>query len=397
MEKRLIGDVCCINPRRTIDLPVGSDVTFIPMEAASTDGLLDTSRLIAIDKTKNYTVFRNGDVLFAKITPCMENGKGGIATGLKNGYGAGSTEFIVLRPDTSLISAKWLHLFLSQKTFRRECLKHTKGTAGQKRVPPTYLAECVIPIPSLTEQQRIVAKIEELFSELDNGIATLKRAKEQLSVYRQAVLKEYIEGSYNAKCNKYIRIKDFAKVGTGATPLKTCPKYYGGSIPWISSSKINEIKITTPSDYITDIALKETNCKLYPPHTILIAMYGEGKTRGKCAELMISAATNQALAAIELSNNSVITKDFLMAFLELNYQQLRRKASGGVQPNLNLSIIKDLKVPRYSLEEQKKIVFSIEYRFSHCSAIEKAVERSIRQAESLRQSILKQAFEGKLV
>ena len=142
MEFCKIGQLCSINPKTSISMRPDEQISFVPMNAVSTDGNIDTSQSIPLSSIKNYTVFQNGDILFAKITPCMENGKGAIVHNLKNGYGAGSTEFIVLRPNLELITQKWLQLFLSQKTFRLYCQQHMTGSAGQKRVPPKFLANC---------------------------------------------------------------------------------------------------------------------------------------------------------------------------------------------------------------------------------------------------------------
>jgi type I restriction enzyme S subunit len=211
------------------------------------------------------------------------------------------------------------------------------------------------------------------------------------------VLKEAFEGRYtDSTPQKQAKVSDIADVGTGATPLTSNPAYYGGKIAWVTSSKINDEKIYVPSEYITEKAIQETNCKVYPSHTLLIAMYGEGKTRGKCAELMISAATNQALAAIELHQNTECFRNYLRWFFVLNYQLIRRKASGGVQPNLNLGIIKNISVPIFQEEDQIKIVEEIESRLSVCDSIEKTVDSVLQQADAMRQNILKKAFEGEL-
>ena len=274
----------------------------------------------------------------------------------------------------------------------------TKGTGTTfKAITQSIVKNIELPVPPLVEQKRIVAKIEELFSELDSGVETLKKTKQQLAVYRQAVLKAAFEGRYtNSVPKKHAKVSDFAEVGTGATPLTTNPAYYGGNIAWITSARINDEKIYTPSEYITEKAVSETNCKLYPPHTLLVAMYGEGKTRGKCAELMITAATNQALAAIELHQEDETFRNYLKWFLVLNYQLLRRQASGGVQPNLNLGIIKNISVPVFDREEQIRICEEIESRLSVCDSIEKTVNAALQQSEAMRQSILKKAFDGGL-
>jgi type I restriction enzyme S subunit len=150
---------------------------------------------------KGYTGFLEQDVLFAKITPCMENGKMAVVPKLINDIGFGSTEFHVIRARTGL-SPKYIYYYVSSKAFRIDAEHSMTGAVGQKRVPINFLSNYKIPTPPLNEQHRIVAKIEELFSELDNGIAALKTAREQLKVYRQAVLKHAFEGKLTAQWRK---------------------------------------------------------------------------------------------------------------------------------------------------------------------------------------------------
>ncbi len=294
------------------------------------------------------------------------------------------------------VVARYLYYLLISPFFRTHIEKQCKGT-NINNIKKEYILNFQFSLPPLPEQERIVARIEELFSELDKAVETLKKTKAQITVYRQAVLKEAFEGKYtNSTPKKHVKISDIADVGTGATPLTSNPDYYGGEIAWITSAKINDEKIYTPSEYITEKAILETNCKVYLPHTLLIAMYGEGKTRGKCAELMIPAATNQALAAIELHQNTEWFRSYIKCFLILNYQLIRRKALGGVQPNLNLRIIKNIAIPIFNEKNQIRIVEEIESRLSICDSIKKTVDTALQEAEALRQSILKEAFEGGL-
>ena len=123
----------------------------------------------------------------------MENGKVAVVPALKNGLGFGSTEFHVLRP-YSEISAQYIYFFVSSKSFRRDAEHNMTGAVGQRRVPTSYLVDQTVPVPPVREQHRIVDKIEELFSELDKGIESLKTARAKLDVYRQAVLKHAFEG-----------------------------------------------------------------------------------------------------------------------------------------------------------------------------------------------------------
>ena len=143
--------------------------------------------------SKGYTRFSEGDVLFAKITPCMENGKIAVARGLTNGCGCGSTEFHVLRPHDEL-SRDFLNYFLLQDEFRNEAQRNMSGTAGQLRVPAAWIAEAPFALPPLAEQRRIVAEIETQFTRLDASAAALRRAQANLKRYRASVLKAACEG-----------------------------------------------------------------------------------------------------------------------------------------------------------------------------------------------------------
>jgi type I restriction enzyme S subunit len=303
------------------------------------------------------------------------------------------------------INLDYAYFYLQSKFI--DINSRAKGS-GIPHVDPNLVWNYLFPLPPLAEQFRIVAKIEELFNDLNKGIETLKTAKEQLKVYRQAVLKYAFEGKLT---NPDLedeelpegwverRIDEIATVGTGATPLKGNKDYYrGGNIPWVTSGALNDEFVRKASDFVTEKAIKETNLSIYPKQTLLVAMYGEGKTRGKCSELLIDACTNQAIAAIYFENHDIRIKPFLKYFLLKNYSDIRKMAAGGVQPNLNLGIIKGttFSMP-LSWPEQNKIVQEIESRLSICDKIVESIEQGLKQAEALRQSILKQAFEGKLV
>jgi type I restriction enzyme S subunit len=153
-----LGSVGQINPRRPQDLDERAFCSFVPMESVDESlGAITTAAIRPIkDVEKGYTYFRDGDVLFAKITPCMENGKCAIAKNLVNGIGFGSTEFHVVRPKQGMIP-QWLFYFLRQQSTRNEAARHMTGTAGQQRVPTRFLQEVQIPLPPLPEQQRIAA------------------------------------------------------------------------------------------------------------------------------------------------------------------------------------------------------------------------------------------------
>mgnify|MGYP004701890801 FL=1 len=167
--------------------------------------------------------------------------------------------------------------------------------------------------------------------------------------------------------------------------------------PWVTSTVVNNDFVKEPSELITEKAIKQTNCKIIPKGSLLVAMYGEGKTRGKCSELKIDTTTNQALAGITLYEEYKESKQFVKWFFVKNYEEIRLLSSGGVQPNLNLSIIKNTIIPFPEPKEQHQIVQEIESRLSVCDKVEETIVESLEKSKALRQSILKKAFEGKLL
>ena len=183
-----LPDVAELNPRRFTEQPSDSDlVSFVPMKAVEEEsGRLNAAehRLWGEVK-KGYTAFQNGDVIFAKITPCMENGKFAFASGLHAGRAAGSTEFHVLRAKPGL-DARYLMHFLFTPEVRRAAKMNMKGAAGQLRVPTQFLEGLRIPVPSIEQQREAVAYLDEQLSRLDASMAALLRAQANLKRYAKS-------------------------------------------------------------------------------------------------------------------------------------------------------------------------------------------------------------------
>lgn len=171
-------------------------------------------------------------------------------------------------------------------------------------------------------------------------------------------------------------------------------EYYGGNINWVSSSVTSFPYVDEPTDLITELALKETNCEIYPTGTLLMAMYGEGKTRGQVTELRIEAASNQACAAIIPYISS--TKNFVKLYLLANYYQLRRLAEGGNQPNLNLGKISTLFIPLPPIQEQHRIVKQYEFILESIELLEASKALLEGRINLVKSKILDLAMQGKL-
>lgn len=193
----------------------------------------------------------------------------------------------------------------------------------------------------------------------------------------------------------WCRLEEIAEIGTGATPLTSNEDYYkNGSIPWITSSATNNLFVEKPEQYITEKALKETNCKVFPLGTLVVAMYGQGKTRGQITELKFASATNQACATITLYIENDYLRKFIKTYFQKIYEEIRELAQGGAQPNLNMSKIKSRVIPIPPLHEQAQIVTKLDELMAYCDSLEQSIKESQGYNEKLLQQLLREALQG---
>lgn len=181
-----LGECCELNPKRPRDIDDELMVSFVPMPAVSEDGKIDCSEIKPYKEVrKGFTYFAENDVLFAKITPCMENGKGAVAKELEGGIGSGSTEFHVLRPIVGKSNPYWLYILTMFEAFRVGARKVMTGTGGQLRVPIAYLKDYPISLPPIELQDRF----EEIVHQSDKSkFAGVNRNLSRCSVIWQKTL-----------------------------------------------------------------------------------------------------------------------------------------------------------------------------------------------------------------
>ena len=276
--------------------------------------------------------------------------------------------------------------------FVLDALRRQTHGSGMVHITKMRFEETPVFIPPLAEQRRIVAAIDEHFSRIDAAEGALASLLSRCHALHSSILASTLDGSW-----PLVRVADVASVGSGATPKKGRDDYWvGGTIPWVTSGQLNAPFVIEPAALITEKALRETSVKLWPRHTLLVAMYGEGKTRGHCSELLIDATTNQACAAIVIHDEAV-DRSYLKLFFAVSYDANRRLASGGVQPNLSLGVIKNLEFPLPPIDEQRRIVAEVDQELSFVGALDDVVARSLTRSNHLRRLILNRAFCGELV
>ena len=190
-----------------------------------------------------------------------------------------------------------------------------------------------------------------------------------------------------------IRFGDIFDVQVGATPSRRIPAYWSGDIHWVSSGEVRFNTIFQTGERITEEGLKHSSTNIQPIGTVMLAMIGEGKTRGQAAILAVPAAHNQNTAAILVPKTPCNSK-YIYYFLQMNYENTRRVGSGNNQKALNKERVRALRIPFTSFAEQREIVEEIESRLSVCDSIEQTVDTALQQADALRQSILKKLLKG---
>lgn len=300
-------------------------------------------------------------------------------------------------PDKEL-DPKYLYYFCAHFNF----MPLDKST-GRPSLAKSDLLKIEMPVPPLPEQERIVARIEELFSQLDAGVETLKKTKAQLAVYRQAVLKEAFEGKYTPDVTMH-EIK-MGEIADGKDGLRRGP--FGSAIKKAffveSGYKVYEQGNAINNDckrghyYISADKYNELSSFQLRPGDFIVSCSG---TIGKIAQLPADAelgVINQALMRIRLKPDVIDPYYFMMQFRSEVFQRKIVSRGSGMG---NLAGIKEFKLATMFIpenyENQKQIVAEIESRLSVCDSIEQTVDTALQQAEAMRQSILKYAFEGRL-
>ena len=306
----------------------------------------------------------------------------------------------------NVVFFKYLYYYLQQNAFERDCIKASNGVA-QLNLSTKWLENYQIFLPSLEEQQLIVTKIEELFSKLDKGVEELNKIKEQLKIYRQAVLKEAFEGNFllPKRIPQYDLLEKFIEKPRYGTSKK-CSYENDNSTPVYRIPNINIQDNTINQEDLKFAKFDESEFEslaLQEGDVLIIRSNGSVSLVGRAAIIRkqdLSGLFAGYLMRLRICDFSKINPKYLIHFLNSHeartYIEQTAKSTSGVN-NINSSEICALKVPIFTLDEQNAIIREIESRLSVCEKVEQTVNQSLQKSESLRQSILKQAFEGKLV
>jgi len=325
-------------------------VSFVPMAAVDEQAgaiSICEERLLA-DVLKGYTAFEDGDVLFAKITPCMENGKAFLARNLTNGFGVGSTEFHVLRPGDRVLDEYIYHL-VRQPRFREEAKRNFTGTAGQQRVPKTFMENVLVPLPSLSEQRRIVGIL--------NRAARIERLRGQARERLQAFIPALFTGMFGDPASNPMEwpvatLGDVCAIVGGGTPRRSNHAYFGGPIPWATPTDVTAldgISIRRTAETITESGLRESSARLVPAGTVLLTSRA---TIGFTAIAAGPMATNQGFA--NLTCGTRLLPEYLAIWLHLRRDRLLQLAGGTTFKEISKSTLGKMEISLPEPEHQRR-------------------------------------------
>lgn len=292
----------------------------------------------------------------------------------------------VLRPNRDKLLDRWLiyHLNHSDLTTFVSGLTVPKLNQGSLREIP-------VPVPPLPEQQQIVALLDEVFA----GLATAKANAERNLQSARAIFESHLQFVFSQRGEGWVerRLGDILKTGAGGTPLKSKKEYYeGGTIPWLMSGEVSQGEVTVATKFITAMGLENSSARMFPPDTVLVAMYGA--TAGQVGILRFEAATNQAVCGILPSDRFI--PEFLFYFLLSRKGELVAQATGNAQPNISQIKIKNTEVPLIPLIEQREIVAKFIGLSQETQRLTRFYERKLAALEELKKSLLHQAFNGEL-
>lgn len=375
-----LGDFVKIARNGITPEKIQSGANYVGLENIDGSGnFIDVKGVDAGELASSKFLFTKKQVLFGKLRPYLKK----IAR--PDFDGICSTDILPLLPSKE-IDRDYLFHTLRRQSFVDDVSSLSSG-ANLPRISPKVLSEMQIPLPALEEQRRIATVLDKADALRAQRRAAIAKFDDLL---QSVFIEMFGDPIINPKAWVKVPIGSVADISTGSTPSRTNKDYYGGQIPWVKTTEIIGEAIVDTEEKLTIEGLRAIRGKLHPKGSVIVAMYGQGQTRGRCGLLMIEASCNQACGVIRPSKsfNSV----FLLWQLRLGYERLRELGRGGNQENLNLQLLGGFEVLLPPLEIQERfadVARKIE-------AQKQTMQRAAEKTEALFASLQQRAFSGKL-
>ncbi len=404
-EEKKFVDIFTINPQKREvleQLKKDDPISFVPMKCLNVQEkqlTLSHTRTLG-DAYKGYTYFADNDVLLAKITPCFENGKVGIAKNLVNGIGFGSSEYIVFRSNGEVIP-EYLFYYISQESFRNEGKKRMAGAVGHKRVSKEFIENYYLSYPeSIDEQKRIVKILDKAFAATqkakENAEKNLQNSKELFDSYLQNVFTNPGKDWEEKRLGEVT-----SKIGSGATPRGGKGSYKKEGISLIRSMNVHDRKFKVKNiAFIDEIQAEKLSNVTVEKNDVLLNITGASIARCCIVDKeLLPARVNQHVSIIRPLNRT-ISPDFLNYLLTSKVCKgmlLQTGEKGGsTRQALTKLQLEDFLIYFPSTTKQKQIVSKLESLSAETKQLEAIYQKKIINLEELKKSILQKAFEGEL-
>ena len=288
-----------------------------------------------------------------------------------------------------VLSPEYLYYLLRTPEFLEFAIGSGKG-AAQQNISTSDMEKYQVSIPSLEKQVEIVEKLDSAFTEIDLLEGNLSVIENHCEELMHSIQQELFDTNF-----QMVRIGNICKLMTGGTPSRTRPEYFlNGNIKWLVSGDIHQREIHDCVGRITLEAMKKSNTKILPLNSVMIALNGQGKTRGSVALLRTEATCNQSLVSISPNNETELLSEFLFYNLKMRYQELRRMTGddGNDRRGLNMILIRGIEVPVPSLEKQHEIVEKLDSAFNEIESLKHHIKTEKEFSSSLRMSLLSSVF-----
>jgi type I restriction enzyme S subunit len=398
-EIKKLGEVCEINPKKseTNNLPINHLVSFLPMkDLGIAQSQIKPKSIKQLSEVKgSYTYFKDNDILLAKVTPCFENGKLGIAKNLKNAIGFGSSEYIVFRPINNVLS-DYIFYILYSTNFRKKGKKLMLGAVGLKRLSKNYVENFPIPLPPLPEQQRIVAILDKAFT----TIATAKENAQQNLLNAKELFESYLQGVFENKGVDWEEktLEEMFKIGSSKRIMKKDwtvdgVPFYGGK----EIVKLAKFGAVVSNAYISEEKYDDYASKYdMPQHgDILITARGTigvGYIVKKGDKFYYKDGNIISMRAKITSNPTFI----LYAFKSNVIIDQLKKLTGATVSHLPIEKAKELVLMIPNFSAQNNFVEKIQAMEAETKKLETIYQQKINDLEELKKSVLNKAFKGEL-
>lgn len=396
-----LGDICELNPTRSTlaeQLKNRTDDTatsFVQMSAVDERlGIIARPEIKPFGQIKKgYTIFAEDDVLFAKITPCMQNGKHAIATNLVDGFGFGSTEFHVLRPTEKVISS-WLHYFLRQPYFLKLAMASFTGAVGQQRVPEKFLANFEIPLaPTIEEQRRIAAILDEQMKAVERARLAVEEQLKAARLLPNAFLRSVFE-SEDAQNWQKRKLKDVCRIVGGSTPSSGVPEFWNGEIVWITPTDLGKLKsvfIETSQRKITEEGYKSCATEIIPSGSVVMSSRAP---IGHLAIVKTPFCTNQGCKSFIVGEET--DSNYLYYLLKICVPEFQELGSGSTFAEISKGSLESFETIFPPIEEQKKFVEKLNEQMQEVEKLKKTLTEQLEAIKKMPSALLRKAFAGEV-